>query len=351
MLADDLILNSPQISKVIGVEDDSMKNLFEDIAAPEKLHSNYQALKKTEREEFQRVILDWANGFQDRDGKDKFRHEFQTTFNSSFWELYLYAVFKKLGLDVDFSKHAPDFCIPSEGINVEAVVANAGVNDVQEWDKTFEGVAHADVLTSQAVTIERLSNSIFSKLKKFETGYKEQEHVKDKAFVIAVGSFGTEDFFQLGDVAAQRLIYDCDEEKTISKRNGAEISLGLFKNDAFSDVSAIMFSSTASMGKVRAISGSMQPAFFQATRIKDLIHKIDASAPVGEYRESLGDGLRVFHNRNAKHPISPHLFGSDEDIMQFFYGGEDDYVIASPNGDLAMRQVMVGSIAKKMTAD
>ncbi len=168
-----------------------MINLFEDIAPQEAHHPNYLALKRPNREEFQRVILDWADGFLDRDGRDIFRREFQTTFNSSFWELYLFAVFKNLGWEVDFTKHSPDFYVPGKYLNIEAVVANAAADDVQEWHKTYEGVANADVLASQSATIERLSNSLNSKVKKYRESYQELEHVKNTSFVIAVGSFRT----------------------------------------------------------------------------------------------------------------------------------------------------------------
>src|SRR4051812_45233499 len=56
------------------------------------------------------VLNDWADGFIDRDGK--FVKEFQTTFNACFWELYLFACLKSVGLPVDFRFSAPDFVVP-----------------------------------------------------------------------------------------------------------------------------------------------------------------------------------------------------------------------------------------------
>ena len=38
------------------------------------------------------VLENWAQGFEDRDGK--FVQEFQLTYESSFWELYLYAALR-----------------------------------------------------------------------------------------------------------------------------------------------------------------------------------------------------------------------------------------------------------------
>ena len=55
------------------------------------------------------VFARWAQGFEDRYGK--FVKEFQLSFESCLWELYLHASLKELSLPVDFSHHAPDFVI------------------------------------------------------------------------------------------------------------------------------------------------------------------------------------------------------------------------------------------------
>lgn len=47
----------------------------------------------------------WANGLSQRRKEwRKFVKEFQLTFNSSFWELYLNKAFAELGFKVDYSK-------------------------------------------------------------------------------------------------------------------------------------------------------------------------------------------------------------------------------------------------------
>lgn len=70
------------------------------------------------------VINAWSCGFVARDGATKFATEFQTTFESCLWELYLHAVLKELKCQIDFSHSSPDFCItgPSR-FTIEAVVA------------------------------------------------------------------------------------------------------------------------------------------------------------------------------------------------------------------------------------
>lgn len=92
--------------------------LFNPIVEDARQHENFRRLLRIGNGFNLDVLNNWASGFTNRDGK--FVEEFQTTFNSSFWELYLFAVLKKYGMPVDFSKTRPDFCIPSLNFNIEA---------------------------------------------------------------------------------------------------------------------------------------------------------------------------------------------------------------------------------------
>src|SRR6516225_6808307 len=81
-------------------------DLFTPIVSEAEQHPNFRTISKQGNTFNFDVVNEWAIGFQDRDGK--FVKEFQTTFDSSFWELYLFAVLKHFGLDVDFSVSSPD---------------------------------------------------------------------------------------------------------------------------------------------------------------------------------------------------------------------------------------------------
>lgn len=78
-------------------------DLFSLYVTEEKLHKNFRNILSdahlADRIELQR----WCEGFPDRD--NKFVKEFQTTFNSSFWEIYLFAFFREIGAKFDFSHH------------------------------------------------------------------------------------------------------------------------------------------------------------------------------------------------------------------------------------------------------
>ena len=67
--------------------EDISEKLFVSILSSEKLHPNFKYLAQEKEPCLREVLKEWANGFVDRD--KKFVTEFQTTFNSSIWELYL----------------------------------------------------------------------------------------------------------------------------------------------------------------------------------------------------------------------------------------------------------------------
>lgn len=131
--------------------------LFDPVVAEEKMHPNLRAILSTGNGYNMDVLQDWARAFVDRDGK--FVEEFQTTFNSSFWELYLFAVLKKYGMSVDFSQARPDFCIPRLGLNIEATIASNAQGAEPEFVR-FGKTPPSDLNTFNLQTIVRLSNSL-----------------------------------------------------------------------------------------------------------------------------------------------------------------------------------------------
>ena len=155
--------------------------LFHPIVEERRQHKNFASVLVPFRQVERDLFTDWAKGFVDRDGK--FVEEFQTTFNSSFWEVYLFASFKEFGFEFDWSNSTPDFCLYGRGVEfvVEATTANSAHDKPNEWDRNFS-VEQLKVLKRlkdlNTEAIIRLSNSILSKSLKFEETYKKLEHVK-----------------------------------------------------------------------------------------------------------------------------------------------------------------------------
>jgi hypothetical protein len=110
-------------------------DLFTPVVTEDRLHHNFLATIRPNAVGVREVLSGWADGFVDRDGK--FPAEFQTTYNSSFWELYLFAVLKHLGIKVDFSHGAPDFVAAEHPFAIEAAIASHARDDFPEWEKTF----------------------------------------------------------------------------------------------------------------------------------------------------------------------------------------------------------------------
>ena len=331
--------------------------LFEPLVEESRQHPNFRTIMRPGNGFALDVLSDWARGFEDRDGK--FVEEFQTTFNSAFWELYLYAVFKKYGLAVDFSHARPDFCIPESGLVVEAAVASNAKDEEPEHARRGKEPP-PDLNAFNFKSILRLSNSLTEKHKKYTQSYAQLDHVKEQSYVIAVTSFDRPFSF----VACQRPIeavlhgYYVDEERHIAtngregrlegeqlqrvfKDNGSPVELGLFSSPAYSEISAVIFSSCATFGKVRALSSDPNPNItFTAVRYSTagIQHQI-VREPKHRYTESLVDGLRVYHNPFASHPLDPALFRHPS-VFQSYYQN-DDWVYEARQGQLMFRSDVV----------
>lgn len=329
--------------------------LFEPIVEESQQHANFRSIMAVGNGFNLDVINDWANGFVDRDGK--FVKEFQTTFNSSFWELYLFAVLKKYGMPVDFAKEQPDFCIPDFDLNIEATIASHSYGAQPEHARLGADLPN-DFNRFNLQSIIRLSNSLASKHKKYIESYSQMNHVAGRAFVVAIANFDQPHSF----MACQRPIeavlhgYYVDEERYLAtggkegtltgeellkvfKDNGSPIELGMFTTSAYEEISAVIFSGCATWGKVRAMSADPSPGItFTALRLNvasDQPHIIQCAKQ--HYEENLLDGLRIYHNPYAIHPINPALFRHPS-VFQSYYS-KDDWVYEQRDGQLLFRSV------------
>ncbi|MCT7947177.1 YecA family protein [Shewanella septentrionalis] len=298
------------------------------------------------------IISDWAINFQDKDGK--FVNEFQTTFHSSFWELYLHKAFNEMGFSIDFDpKHyAPDFILNGEdGFNVEAVVSNIKADGEPESSRTYDHHLQnlmefsSDEEFSSIIdeAIVRHSNSMQSKLKKYighskngkiKKGYRDLTWVDEtKPFVIALASYdqieyGKESFYSMLALlygfyfSPEKYGYELKE--SIKKPyTDSDIKLGIFKDESFSDISAVIFTCNLTLGKLTSLAISQgMPSFKSSILIKLLDENIDGdfirSMPMEvtpTTPESLFDGLYIFHNPKAKIKLSSEKF-SQSKIME-----------------------------------
>lgn len=310
-------------------------DLFSPIVPEGAWHPNFAAQMRQPNPWNRAVLSDWAKGFVDRDRK--FIREFQTTFNSSFWELYLNAVLRELGCTVDFSYRSPDFVITEPtSFAIEAAVASHAKGNLPEYRRA-EATLPDDLNELNRQAIIRLANALQGKYDKYKKHYASLSHVAGKPFVIALAPFDRPHFNLACQRGIEALLYNyyVDEEawnaddrnrlqgqllRTVKKQSGADIELGVFQNGSMPEISAVLFSTTATWGKVRALSADPNPDIsIVALRLNTnspIPHEIYAKK--SEYTESLLDGLRVYHNPDARWPLSPAIF-HNSDVMQSYY--------------------------------
>lgn len=339
-------------------------NLFEKLKIKEdKLHQKFLYLKDNPSFIYQKKQLEeWFEGFEDRD--NKIVKEFQTTFHSTFWEIYLHAVFNEMGYKIDFSHDRPDFILKSKpnNIMVEATVANIKEGGVQEETRDESNILsmftppslqpNFDYELKEAIA--RYGNSIRSKNEKFHKTYKNCDWVtSENPYVIALSSYAQVDYgrdYIYGIFAllyGQYFIPDPDKNDFISKEfilkneTNTKIPLGIFLDESYSDVSAIIFSTTTTIGKLTATVASNNSSYNENVVFNLYRDFLDEDDPykymlVGpESPEILTDGLFVFHNPNAKNPISLEAFHAPG-ITQYYYDIKGDLKRAgNPNPTIA----------------
>ena len=339
-------------------------NLFTPQVDPKLFNHNFKVALHDASFGEREVLNNWANDFTDKDGK--FVKEFQTTFNAAYWELYLNAVFRELGFLSDLSQSSPDFILSKDGAKfiVEATSANSADGKPKEWERDLseEGIKKLNLNIpeiNREATI-RLSNGIFSKFRKYKQDYSRLNLVCGKPFVIAIGPFEQPYFYLQFDRAIRSLLYDdyVDEEAfkrnpgmypfgppsvslgTITKDNGSDIELGFFNSTIMEEISAVIFSCTATWGKLSALATSpRKEAIFNSMRHDENgVPQITTGVTRANYSESILDGIQVYHNSFAKYPLPTFLFRRKDVVQHFYDEKKNKWVHEGLAGSLAWRQ-------------
>jgi hypothetical protein len=341
--------------------EDISEKLFVTTMSSTKLHPNFKYIAKEKEPYLREVLKGWAQSFIDRD--KKFITEFQTTFNSSFWELYLFAVLKKLGLKVNLEFDRPDFVIEGEkGFCIEATIASNAEGTTPEWEKSFSEEEFNEWTVEKVVnnaTI-RLANAFVSKSQKYLKSYQKLDQTKDRPFVIAIAPFDSPYFFIQNHQPIIRVLYGFDRFiaidwdgynrdlfdsvfiEEIDKSNGSKVPLGYFTNPNHSHVSAVIFSNVATASKARVLSNDPRVTIVSYQKYNDygtqptIEHKEKS-----QYKEDLLDGLIVFHNPYADIPFNVEEF-YHECIGHYDFDVEKkEFISDIPHGFLYQRQVRV----------
>ena len=328
--------------------------LFDLVVEKSALHPNFKRIMHDPYKK--KVLVGWGDErLINRDGNHKFIKEFQTTFNACFWELYCYNILKELGGKFDFNHEHPDFVVDLDGeiINIECVIASNAKTTPEEsniYARFNEKKNLDDIVYDQTI---RISNAFDSKYKKYIDKYSEKSWVKDKPFIIAIEPFDQPHFMLTGNEAMRLLLYGWEIEHenlydrkidTIRKNIDSTLDMGVFLNPKYSDISGVLFSNTATIGKVDAIGDDPDLTFGQIRYdlnynrpqisvdsrliqkkydlrckiIKEIFKKFENEFNKYtirrpyiqwdvDYNENIFDGLMLFLNPYAKYPLPENI--------------------------------------------
>lgn len=322
-----------QLELGYGIKGGAMNELDFFVPAIERsaMHNHFKVMLKPRSKPVRDMFNHWAKGFIDRD--KKIVKEFQTEFNSTFWEVYLHALFTELGLHPSYEHPYPDFLIDYKGtkISIEAVIANNAQNAPKESEHKIRNKRIETDFEFNKSSMVRYLQAITTKYEKYKTSYSKLNHVKDNPFIIALGGYDQPGSYLAYDRAILAVLYglyvdergDYDGEiayaygtpvkkiSSVTKSSGTQLNLGLFTNDRMKEVSAVIFSCGATFSKLvlsstlRLTAPLTQASYYKFIPGGSFETNI---IPAKEYSETIQDSLCVFHNPFAERPLPKEIF-------------------------------------------
>jgi hypothetical protein len=297
--------------------------LFGAAVHEDRLHPSFKALRDdAEREPARRMMEEVFERMGDRDGN--FREQFQTTgFDSRVWELYLYAALSDAGYKVDLPDPAPDFMLSAEEERwtLEATTANLRSGEASPQVGSDEELL--DFLKHELPI--RLGSPLFTKLRKnYIDGNGEMARLP---FALGLECFvNTDSMFHTESPLGGYLYgihstpyrnpdgsFGVRHEKIAEHRFGEKrIPSGFFKQPGAEQISAVLFSNSGTsakftrMGYQRGIGAErlwVGRYGYRADPSPDASGPLFFAEEVGERVEHWSEGLVVFHNPWATHPL------------------------------------------------
>lgn len=314
-------------------------NLFTPIVKEEKLHKHFSLFGKyLNWSPATGIIKEMMNHFDDVDGN--FVEQFQTTaFDARLWELYLFAYLREEHFWMDRKYHAPDYMVKKYGktVCIEAVTVNPSANNIdKELERNFEPKDPHELMEKLENYMPiKFGSSLYSKLTK-KNRYWNLEHVKGNPLVFAIADFHEANSMVWSHSALWQYLYGMRYEhiqtedgsyhiapkKILThKLDAKEIPSGFFYLDDAENISAILSSNSGTISKFNRMGklagfGDSNLMLFRRGFCHD--HDPEAMHPkffafaveIGKTTESWAEGLNMYHNPNAKHPVDYRLFPS-----------------------------------------
>lgn len=259
-------------------------------------------------------------------------------FHTRLWEALLFASLKEQGLWVDQNHPSPDFYVRNR-TGDDAWIEAVTTNPVVPYDHAHSQEVEPPLNRRErmlGVAAERYAKTLKSKMDK---AYVRMDHVVGKPFAIAIADFHAPGSMVWSRVALMAYLYGfyAKEIEVRGKRvavsqdvhvlpGAPKIPAGLFFIPEGEELSAVIFSQGATLAKLSRVpySFDLPPDDYRYVRFGELsdftpgaLRGVPFCMDVNtdEYRalwapydhEPWTAEMEVFHNPNAKYPLSPAL--------------------------------------------
>lgn len=278
------------------------------------------------------LIKPMMRWYEDADGN--FVEQFQTTgFDARLWELYLFAALVESGYVFEKKYPMPDYCAKSVygDLCIEATTVNPSRSNTGELVPPPPLDTEEQILDFQRQYMPiRYAGPLTAKLAKT---YWEKEHVKGRSLAFAIQDFHAPSSMVTSRSALPVYLYGTvwDWEKNADGKliikpkkiqqhvwETKTAPSGFFTLPGAEHISAVIANASATISKFNRMGvlagfgskrvqlvrvgtaanpdpNSEQPATF--------VHYVNSS----DYRETWIEGMDVFHNPNALHPLNPAM--------------------------------------------
>lgn len=312
-------------------------DLFKPIVSYEKMHPSFAKLCQSEAfAPARRQIAEIMPHYVDVDGN--FVEQFQTSgFDARLWELFLHSYLVEEQLFIDREHDRPDFMVTkfSNSVAIEATIVGRRADRPVSYFRTTSSLPEngEEVMRRHEHEIPiRFGSPIFSKLQK---RYWELDHVKGLPLVFAIADFHDDQSITWTSTALINYLYGVKHDfhfdeagqlvitplKIATHKVGEkEIPSGFFFQPDAENVSAILFSASGTISKFNRMgrqAGFKAPGLVMIRVGTHHDHDPNAHLPrsfkylVDESsKETWGEGVSMFHNPNAIHPVPRELFPS-----------------------------------------
>lgn len=327
-------------------------DIFKELDNSDKIHPHFKLLRDSESMlSAKEVMKEISYHYKDIDGNFIDQLQSLNGFDSRVFELYLFCFFREQYFSFKREYEAPDFMIEKlgESIAVEAVTISRKPENLSNIeDYTPKEKVEIDGKLENEVPL-MFGSALFDKAKK---KYWEKPHVRDKPFIIAIADFHdtmsmTWSYNSLVEYLygytynhhfseSGELIVKPVKIEDFEKPNGTRIPAGFFSDPHNQNISAVLFSSTATLSKFNRIgkqAGLGSPKNILVRNVILYNHEKNADEPIikryvvdENSNENWSEGVIVYHNPNAIHPVDPELF--DDRIAQSFFDLEEKLVIS-----------------------